>query len=51
MDLDNTGRRNYITGTWITTNTTAGYYGANYVEDEDAGGEQSVRFAPPLLTY
>ncbi len=37
-----------ITGTWTTSTTTVGYYGTSYLQDNDAGGGESVRFTPTL---
>ncbi|MBI5800109.1 MAG: family 16 glycosylhydrolase [Verrucomicrobia bacterium] len=39
-----------ITGSWTTSTSTTGYYGANYLHDGNTGsaGGKSVKFAPTL---
>lgn len=38
-----------ITGSWVTSTSTAGYYGADYIHDNDTGhGTKSVKFTPDL---
>jgi len=38
-----------LTGTWTTSTTTPGYYGANYIHDNATGkGSRSVRYTPTL---
>ncbi len=39
-----------INGTWIVSTATSGYYGPNYLQDEDAGGGKSVQFTPTIAT-
>jgi hypothetical protein len=50
--LDNTDAAGVTltpTGGWIASTSTAGYYGANYLHDNNAGkGTKSVRFTPTL---
>src|SRR3989339_432909 len=38
-----------ITGGWVTSSSTAGYFGANYLHDNNAEkGQKAVRFTPVL---
>jgi FAD dependent oxidoreductase len=38
-----------VTGAWTTSTATAGFWGANYIHDQNAGkGIKSVRFTPNL---
>jgi hypothetical protein len=49
--LDNTSNRVSITGTWITSTGAAGYYGANYLHDDNTGkGSKRVTYTPDLPT-
>lgn len=49
-NLDTT--RVTVTGSWIPTNTTSGYWGSNYYTDGNTGssGGKSVRFTPNLVS-
>ncbi len=48
--IDNTdSNRVQITGVWSNSTSVSGYYGVNYIHDQNAGkGAKSVRFTPDL---
>ena len=47
--IDNTDTtRVTLTGSWSTSATTPGYYGANYLHDGNTGSGKSVRYTPNL---
>ena len=47
--MDNASSSVTIVGAWAATTSTSGYYGSNYLNDENSGkGTKSVQFAPNL---
>lgn len=49
--IDNLDASVTITGDWSASSATAGYYGTNYLHDQNSGkGSKSVRFTPTIVS-